>query len=86
MAKLKSINFHGALLLKTLFDFQDPSKLVNSLLTLSLEELVILANDPMGSYAIEAFLKSRSVPSEKKHKLIENLKVQPFHVSCMKND
>jgi len=86
VAKLKSINFHGALLLKTLFDFQDPSKMVNSLLTLSLEELVILANDPMGSYAIEAFLKSRSVPSEKKHKLIENLKVQPFHVSCMKND
>lgn len=86
MANLKSINFHGALLLKTLFDFQDPSKLVNSLLTLSLEELVILANDPMGSYAIEAFLKSRSVPSEKKYKLIENLKVQPFHVSCMKND
>lgn len=85
MANLKSINFHGALLLKTLFDFQDPSKLVNSLLTLSLEELVILANDPMGSYAIEAFLKSRSVPSEKKYKLIENLKVQPFLVSCMKN-
>ena len=86
MAKLKSINFHGALLLKALFDFQDPSKLVNSLLTLSLEELVILANDPMGSYAIEAFLKSRSVPSEKKHKLIENFKVHPFLVSCMKND
>jgi len=76
VAKLKSINFHGALLLKTLFDFEDPSKLVKSLLTLSLEELVSLANDPMGSYGVEAFLKSRSVPSEKKHLLIESLKVQ----------
>lgn len=35
-----------------------------------------LANAPIGSYAIEAFLKSRSVPSEKKHTLIENLKVR----------
>lgn len=76
--KLKSINFHGALLLKTLFDFEDPSKLVKSLLTLSLEELLTLANDPMGSYAIEAFLKSRSVPLENKHMLIDNLKVKPL--------
>lgn len=83
-AKLKSINFHGALLLKTLFDFEDPSKLVKSLLTLSLEELVTLANDPMGSYAIEAFLKSRSVPSEKKHMLIENLKGTIAKLACEK--
>lgn len=63
-------------MLKTLFDFEDPSKLVKSLLSLSLEDLVTLANDPMGSYAIEAFLESRSVPSEKKHMLIEYLRVQ----------
>jgi len=75
-AKLKSVNFHGALLLKTLFDFQEPSKLVNSLLSRSLEELMLLANDPMGSYAVEAFLKSRFVISEKKHMLIEKLKVK----------
>ena len=34
-----------------------------------------LATDSMGSYALEAFLKSRSVPSEKKHVLIEKFKV-----------
>lgn len=82
--KLKSINFHGALLLKTLFDFEDPSKLVKSLLTLSLEELLTLANDPMGSYAIEAFLKSRSVPSENKHMLIDNLKGTFVKLACEK--
>ncbi|KAL9975890.1 hypothetical protein ACROYT_G013107 [Oculina patagonica] len=83
-AKLKSINFHGALLLKTLFDFQDPSKLVKSVLSLSLEEVMTLANDPMGSYAIEAFLKSRSVPSEKKHMLIDNLKGTFSKLACEK--
>ena len=72
--------------MKTLFDFEDPSKLVKSLLTLSLEELVTLANDPMGSYTIEAFLKSRSVPSENKHMLIENLEVNLFFDSCIEND
>ena len=74
--KLKSINFHGALLLKSLFDFQNPSKLVKSLLSLSLEEIIILANDPVGSYAVEAFLKSRTVTSDDKHMLIEKLKVK----------
>ena len=73
--KLKSINFHGALLLKTLFDFQNPSKLVKSLLSLSLEKILTLSNDPVGSYAVEAFLKSRTVTSEDKHMLIEKLKV-----------
>ena len=34
-----------------------------------------LATDSMGSYALEAFLKSRFVPSEKKHVLIEKFKV-----------
>ena len=36
---------------------------------------MILSNDPMGSYAVEAFLKSRSVSSENKHMFIEKLKV-----------
>jgi len=83
-AKLKSVNFHGALLLKTLFDFQEPNKLVGSLLSLSLEELMLLANDPMGSYAVEAFLKSRSVISEKKHMLIEKLKGTFPKLACEK--
>ncbi|PFX35048.1 nucleolar protein 9-like [Stylophora pistillata] len=83
-AKLKSINFHGALLLKTLFDFQDPSKVVTSLLCLSMEELMTLATDSMGSYALEAFLKSRFVPSEKKHVLIEKLKGTFVRLACEK--
>lgn len=62
-------------MLKTLFDFQDASKLVKSFLSLSLDELLILAQDPMGSYAVEAFLKSRSVTSENKHMLTEKFKV-----------
>ena len=63
------------MLLKVLFDFQKPSKLVKSLLSLSLEEVLILANDPMGSHAVEAFLKSRSVPSDDKNILIQKLQV-----------
>ena len=69
------MNYHGAMLLKVLFDFQKPSKLVKSLLSLSLEEVLILANDPMGSHAFEAFLKSRSVPSDDKNTLIQKLQV-----------
>ena len=69
------MNYHGAMLLKVLFDFQKPSKLVKSLLSLSLEEVLILANDPMGSHAVEAFLKSRSAPSDDKNRLIQKLQV-----------
>lgn len=69
------MNYHGTMLLKVLFDFQKPSKLVKSLLSLSLEEVLILANDPMGSHAVEAFLKSRSVPSDDKNRLIQKLQV-----------
>ena len=61
--------------MKVLFDFQKPSKLVKSLLSLSLEEVLILANDPMGSHAVEAFLKSKSVPSDDKNILIQKLQV-----------
>ena len=63
------------MLLKVLFDFQKPSKLVKSLLSLSLEEVLILANDPMGSHVLEAFLKSRSLPSDDKNILIQKLQV-----------
>ena len=69
------MNYHGAMLLKVLFDFQKPSKLVKSLLSLSLEEVLILANDPMGSHAVEAFLKSKSVPSDDKNILIQKFQV-----------
>ena len=69
------MNYHGAMLLKVLFDFQKPSKLVKSLLSLSLEEVLILANDPMGSHVLEAFLKSRSLPSDDKNILIQKLQV-----------
>lgn len=73
-AKLKFVNFHGALILKALFHFQDSSTIVSSLLSVSLEEVVILANDTMGSYALEAFLTSKSVTTEKKHMFMETLK------------
>ena len=69
------MNYHGAMLLKVLFDFQKPSKLVKSLFSLSLEEVLILANDPMGCHAVEAFLKSKSVPSDDKNILIQKLQV-----------
>ena len=73
--KLKSVNYHGVLILKALFDFQDTNKIVSSFLSLSLEDVMILANDPVGSYAVEAFLKSRSVTNEQKHMFIEKMKV-----------
>ena len=63
-------------MLKTLFEFQDPSALVESFLGLSLEELLIIATNQMGSYATEAFLKSRTVPTERKHDLIKKLEVK----------
>ena len=74
-AKLKSVNYNGVLILKALFDFQDTNKIVSSFLSLSLEDVMILANDPVGSYAVEAFLKSRSVTNEQKHMFIEKMKV-----------
>lgn len=42
------------------------------------------ATDSMGSYALEAFLKSRFVPSEKKHVLIEKLKGTFVRLACEK--
>ncbi|XP_015776998.1 PREDICTED: nucleolar protein 9-like [Acropora digitifera] len=82
--KLKSVNYHGVLILKALFDFQDTNKIVSSFLSLSLEDVMILANDPVGSYAVEAFLKSRSVTNEQKHMFIEKMKGTYSKLSCEK--
>lgn len=83
-AKLKSVNYHGVLILKALFDFQDTNKIVSSFLSLSLEDVMILANDPVGSYAVEAFLKSRLVTNEQKHMFIEKMKGTYSKLSCEK--
>jgi len=83
-AKLKSVNYHGVLILKALFDFQDTNKIVSSFLSLSLEDVMILANDPVGSYGVEAFLKSRSVTNEQKHMFIEKMKGTYSKLSCEK--
>ncbi|XP_031565818.1 nucleolar protein 9-like isoform X2 [Actinia tenebrosa] len=84
LPRLKNINFHGSVLLKTLLEFQDPKVFVDSLLGMSIEELLRICQDPMGSRTAEAFFISKTVKEKKKHSLCEKLKGEFAKLSCDK--
>ena len=73
--KLKTVNYHGAMLMKGLFEFERPDVFADSFLMLSFDELLMMCGDQLGSYVVEGFLKSPSVSFKKKHKIIKKLKV-----------
>ena len=75
LPRLKTINYHGAILLKTLFEFENPKVFARSLLSLLPEEMVTLACDQMGSYTLESFIKSSAVASKKKQAFVDKMKV-----------
>ena len=69
------LNYHGVMLMKILFDFENPEVFVDSFVHLPCQKLVALCGDAAGSYVAEAFLKSGTVSGKKKHKFVKKLKV-----------
>ncbi|EDO33027.1 predicted protein [Nematostella vectensis] len=70
----KEVNFHGAVLMKALLDFEHVAVFADSLLHLSQDELVLVSCNAMGSHVIEAYMKSKTIGEKRKHKMINKLR------------
>lgn len=75
---------HGSLMLQYMFQYKDPSKLCKSLLSMEPRELVSATNDASGSHAIDAFLRSQTVPEKAKNQFVDKLGGYFVDLACNK--
>ena len=78
------ISLHGSLMLQYMFQYQDPYKLYKSLLSLDTRDLVGICNDASGSHAVDAFLKSSTVPEKARLQFIDKLSGYFVSLACNK--
>lgn len=72
---LSQVNLHGSVILQHMLRFDDPSPVVDSLLSLDPPQLVQLACNPCGSHVVDTYYKSPSVSGNRKEQMIQRLKV-----------
>ncbi|XP_069796869.1 nucleolar protein 9 isoform X2 [Narcine bancroftii] len=63
---LRSVNYHGSLLVQNLLRFDRPDELVGSFVDTPAEDLLTLACDPAGKYVFDALFRSSLVPGKRK--------------------
>ena len=68
------MNYHGACLAKTLFQFNRPKVLTRSLLSMRDEHLFLVKHEH-GSFVVEQFLTSQTVPQPRKRKFLSKIEV-----------
>ncbi|KAL4702912.1 hypothetical protein ACJJTC_005140 [Scirpophaga incertulas] len=68
------IHIHGSVILQTMLEFQRPAIVVDSILSLSTEDLFNVLCDPKGSRIADAFCASASIGVKGRGKLIYKLK------------
>lgn len=69
------INLHGSLIVQEMLQFNKPIKVVNSLLSMSDNDLINLLSDPRGCHITEAFASSSFVGEKSRERLFKKLKV-----------
>ena len=79
-----AINYHGACLLKSCFAFKKSKLIVNSFLTLSVNELVDTAFHHNANFAFESFFQNQSIPVKRKKELSEKLLGSLYILACDK--
>nr|XP_020666133.1 nucleolar protein 9 [Pogona vitticeps] len=82
---LSSVSYHGSLLLQHLLHFADPSVVLQSMASMTPEDLVTLACDPAGSHVYDALLASPSVPEKQRRKILRLLKGRYVSLACNKH-
>lgn len=68
------IQIYGSVTIQAMLKFNKPIKVVNSLLSMSAEELLELFDDPRGSWIMDAFMDSEYVGEKSREKLARNLR------------
>lgn len=79
-----SINYHGACLLKSCFSFKKSKLAVDSFLSLTVEELLVVSCNPSGCFAFESFFQSKWIPKKKKDQVVECLTSSIYILACDK--
>ncbi|XP_064466921.1 nucleolar protein 9-like [Ornithodoros turicata] len=74
----------GALIIQHTLHFQKPTKVVNSLLAMTAEELTALACCPKGSHVIDAFIMSPSVTVQQRGQFVSKMKGHFYDVATDK--
>nr|XP_023015170.1 nucleolar protein 9 isoform X1 [Leptinotarsa decemlineata]XP_023015171.1 nucleolar protein 9 isoform X2 [Leptinotarsa decemlineata] len=69
----EKLNLHGTLMVQLMLDFNKPIQIVNSLLSLDLNDLKNLFLNTMGSHIADSFVKGHFVGEKSKEKLVRKL-------------
>lgn len=67
------VHLYGSLIVQAVLNFNKPIKLVNSLLSMSNEQLLNLINNAKGSHIIDAFMDSKFIGEKSREKLAKKL-------------
>ncbi|KAM9294562.1 nucleolar protein 9 [Gastrophryne carolinensis] len=83
-AQLKSVNYHGSLLLQHLLHFEDPTPALHSLGNMTEPDLVTVACSQAGSHVYDALLTSSTVTDKQRKKVLKKLRVHAMELACNK--
>lgn len=72
----EKLSLHGTLILQLILDFNKPIKIVNSILSMEVEDLKNLFSNSMGSHIVDSYVKSSFVGEKSREKLIKKLQVR----------
>lgn len=72
----EKLNLHGTLILQIMLEFNKPIKIVNSILSMEVEDLKNLFSNSMGCHIIDSYVKSPFVGEKSREKLIRKLQVR----------
>lgn len=79
------INLNGSLILQTLLTFSKPIKVVESLLSTGVDDLLILFGDMRGSHVMDAFMTSASIGEKSREKMGRKLRGRLAQMACSKS-
>lgn len=74
----EKLNLHGTLLIQSILNFNKPIKMINSLLSLEVNELKSLICNTMGSHIVDSYMKSNFVGEKSRERFVKKLQVCLF--------
>ncbi|XP_005102065.1 nucleolar protein 9 [Aplysia californica] len=83
-ALLKTVSYHGSMILQQLLQFSKPVTVVMSVLELSAAELLFLACNHKGSHVVDVFFQSPTVKDKHKDTLVKKLVGLYINMACNK--
>ncbi|KAM4690068.1 nucleolar protein 9 [Rhinophrynus dorsalis] len=82
--KIEAVNYHGSLLVQHLLHFEDPTPILQSLGSLSDNDLQTVACSQAGSHIFDALLNSATITEKQRKKVLRKLRVHSMQLACNK--